>query len=234
MFNKDKSSLDWSSYLILENPTSESLYKIVGTIFYSLGDVDNARVCYEKQIEFYPQTLDLSVWYNLGRIYLGQNLNEDAKDVYLRGSVLFKQNNQESSVLWLGAGVASIRLSHFEDAEKLLSQANVIDNKNPIIWAYLCLLCNSQGRFSESAACLEEVMKLELIDHEIWLEIGQSYQIAGKYNEAEICLLRSRSIKETDLVVKLIKQNHEYQHLNDKEAYVIRSARGKPNFSISI
>ena len=76
-----------------------------------------------------------------------------AKDVYLRAC-----RNAPSGVSWRGVGVACYQVNHthishtkssptphqmgdLAEAEAALSEANVLNNHDPITWAYLVLVC---------------------------------------------------------------------------------------------
>jgi Tfp pilus assembly protein PilF len=58
-----------------------------------------------------------------------------------RASVL-----RPSATTWQGVGVACFRLGELATAEQALAEANVHDSTNPVVWAYLSLVCLQQRR----------------------------------------------------------------------------------------
>eukprot|EP00001_Collodictyon_triciliatum_P108886 19123_5 len=58
-----------------------------------------------------------------------------AKDLFLNCCQI-----SPTSLSWLGAGAALYKMELFEDAEVALSEANILDNRNPDTWCLLTLL----------------------------------------------------------------------------------------------
>lgn len=52
--------------------------------------------------------------------------------------------------LWLCAGMSFIHLGDEENAELALSEANILDNRHPVVWGYLALISLKAGRSEES------------------------------------------------------------------------------------
>lgn len=50
-----------------------------------------------------------------------------------------------SSHTWFGVGVACYRLGDLEQAEDALSEANILNNLDPEVWAYLTMVCLKVG-----------------------------------------------------------------------------------------
>lgn len=46
---------------------------------------------------------------------------------------------------WLGVGVACYQLGDLEQAEDALSEANILNNLDPEVWAYLTMVCLKVG-----------------------------------------------------------------------------------------
>ena len=61
---------------------------------------------------------------------------EDARSTLLRAC-----KHSPSSRTWFGVGVACYRLGDLEQAEDALSEANILNNLDPEVWAYLTMVC---------------------------------------------------------------------------------------------
>lgn len=59
-----------------------------------------------------------------------------ARDMYLHAC-----SHTPSSLTWLGVGVACYRLGEHEEAEEALCEANILNNHDPEVWAYLAMVC---------------------------------------------------------------------------------------------
>ena len=80
-----------------------------------------------------------------------------AKEVYLRAA---KQSDW--SIAWLGAGKAAFFAGELDQAEAALNQANVRDNTNADVWAWLALLCmdSEVPREKEGVQALDQALLL--------------------------------------------------------------------------
>ena len=47
--------------------------------------------------------------------------------------------------MWLGAGIGLLRLDQLEEAEDALMEANVRNNKDPVVWGFVALVCLARG-----------------------------------------------------------------------------------------
>ena len=65
---------------------------------------------------------------------------EEAKQTLLRAC---KQS--PSSRTWFGVGVACYELGDLDQAEDALSEANILNNLDPEVWAYLTMVCLKVG-----------------------------------------------------------------------------------------
>lgn len=50
-----------------------------------------------------------------------------------------------SSRVWLGVGVACYMLGDLQQAEDALCEANILNNLDPEVWAYLTMVCLKVG-----------------------------------------------------------------------------------------
>ena len=90
-----------------------------------------------------------------GKILLEAENYESAREVFLRGA-----KERPNATLWCGAGVASLRVGEVEAAELALSEANLYDNHNAEVWAYLALVCMKRGREQEAEASFKTAITL--------------------------------------------------------------------------
>lgn len=100
-----------------------------------------------------------------------------------------------SSSLLLLLGICSIRLSRYMDAEDALKEANLLDNRNPDVWAYLSLLCltNGSNRYEEAEKCLRQSLRLGLNNSVLLRELATTYMSIDKLSTAEEIIRRAIS-----------------------------------------
>ena len=54
----------------------------------------------------------------------------------------------------------SLQLKEYSEAEDALSEANMLNNLDPIIWAYLALICYKTGRKQEANQAVNFAVKV--------------------------------------------------------------------------
>ncbi len=64
-----------------------------------------------------------------------------------------------------------MKLSQLEDAEDALSEANILNNKAPEVWAYLSLICLKTNRPLEAEQAYKYSIKLNLDNQALLDEI---------------------------------------------------------------
>uniref|UniRef100_A0A8C4SFM9 Cilia and flagella associated protein 70 n=1 Tax=Erpetoichthys calabaricus TaxID=27687 RepID=A0A8C4SFM9_ERPCA len=97
----------------------------------------NVLKSYERTLDFVRDACEMhTVCLRLGSIYLLEKEYEKAKYTYLMAC-----KKSPSCLCWLGVGVACYRLGELEEAEDALSEANIMNNRNPEVWGYLTLIC---------------------------------------------------------------------------------------------
>lgn len=108
----------------------------------------------------------------LGIVYAKRKAWKDAKVVFLKCCKDFT-----STISWFYLGLSFLRLGELNYAEDALSQANILDNLNPRVWAYMTVLCLTIGkeRKVQAELCFREALKTELKDNEVLEEIGDLY-----------------------------------------------------------
>ena len=65
--------------------------------------------------------------------------------------------------------------------QECLSEANIINNQNPLVWGHLTLLALRTGRESEATLVYKEALKLGLSDVPLLRSIGEQQLALGKY-----------------------------------------------------
>lgn len=53
-----------------------------------------------------------------------------------------------------------LQLGDLADAEDALTEANILDNMDPEVWAYLCLVCLQTGRRLEAEQAYKYTVKV--------------------------------------------------------------------------
>ena len=131
----------------------------------------------------------------LGALYLQLGRFEDAKQHYLEGAGAW-----QTCSMWLGAGVAMMRLEAFGDAECALQEANVRHNRSPAVWGYSCLLCLHAGeaRLSQANRAREVAERLDLKDPVLLRELGNAYTSVDRLETAEALFRRALAQDETN------------------------------------
>ena len=116
----------------------------------------------------------------LGNVYIKNEKWYEAKVVY--NQIL--KNSIEHSFAWRFLGFTLTKLGEFDEAEKALTQANLLDVENPLIWAYLTIFCLSTNRKNQALQCLNELNKVNFNDKDILIEIAKMFEEMKEY---EIC-----------------------------------------------
>ncbi|OWF40657.1 Tetratricopeptide repeat protein 18 [Mizuhopecten yessoensis] len=155
-----------------QNPDA---WALLGHVKYMTGDTSNARDCYERTISFVSDASEMhSIYLRLASIYLQDRKFEDAKNTFLMAC-----KRSPSCVSWLGVGIACYRLDELSEAEDALSEANILNNTDPEVWAYLSLVCLKTGRQLEAEQAYKYALKVNLRDEELLAEIQEVQQAVG-------------------------------------------------------
>ncbi|XP_033734255.1 cilia- and flagella-associated protein 70-like isoform X5 [Pecten maximus] len=171
-FNDAEESLTEALQFDHQNPDA---WALLGHVKYMTGDTNNARDCYERTISFVSDASEMhSIYLRLASIYLQDRKFEDAKNTFLLAC-----KRSPSCVSWLGVGIACYRLDELSEAEDALSEANILNNTDPEVWAYLSLVCLKTGRQLESEQAYKYALKVNLQDQELLAEIQEVQQAVG-------------------------------------------------------
>uniref|UniRef100_W5LHU0 Cilia and flagella associated protein 70 n=1 Tax=Astyanax mexicanus TaxID=7994 RepID=W5LHU0_ASTMX len=145
-----------------QNPDA---WALCGHLYYLMKDNKQAVKCYERTLDFVTDSSDPHpVYLRLASIYLQNREYEKAKSTYLRAC-----RSSPSCRTWLGLGISCYRLGEMTEAEDALAEANILNNQNPEVWAYLALVCLQTGRKLEAEqsykytlqALLQEIRQLQ-------------------------------------------------------------------------
>ena len=197
LYRKDyEKAIEFSDAIIKENQLAYEAYLIKGHSLFFLNKYKEAEDTYIKAIRFKPQEIkfDIEMLVKLGMIYINNKQWYDAK-------VIFKQilrDNVEHSFGWRYLGFALTKLGEYNEAEKALRRANLLDIENPIIWAYLTIYALSTGKKNQALECLNELSKVNFNDIALLKEIGNLFLEIKEYEVAANIFINIKNQDKTD------------------------------------
>ena len=215
-FRKDYiKAIEISDMIIKENPLCYEAYLIKGHSLYILKKFKEAEDTYIKAIRYKPQEIkfDMEMLVKLGSIYIQNKQWYDAK-------VIFKQilrDNYEHSFGWRYLGYSLTKLGEYDEAEKALRRANLLDIENPIIWAYLTIYCLSTDKKNQALECLNELRKVNFCDIDLMKEIGGLFLDIKEYEVAKNIFVKIKNEDVNDGNNYLIIAKIYYNNLNKKK-----------------
>ncbi|XP_064600847.1 cilia- and flagella-associated protein 70-like [Liolophura sinensis] len=163
-FNLAESSLQEAILIDFQNATG---WALMGHVKFMQGDMEEARDCFERTLSFVTDPLDTHpIYLRLASIYLQEGRFADAKATFLLAC-----KKSPSCVSWLGVGIACYRLGELSEAEDALSEANILNNMDAEVWAYLSLVCLKTKRQLEAEQSYKYALKLNLQDQNLLNEI---------------------------------------------------------------
>ncbi|XP_076766952.1 cilia- and flagella-associated protein 70 [Xylocopa sonorina] len=144
-----------------------SVSSLMGHCYYKMGNIEKGLEYYEfaRMLFDRPDNLHL-VEIRLGYHYYDAGDFNRARRIFLHACKF-----SPSSLTWLGVGICCYELNQLHEAEASLAEANRIDNHNPEIWGYLCLLNLTLERYDEFSQCYAEMIKNNLKNRKLWLRI---------------------------------------------------------------
>lgn len=156
------------------NPRRESAWQLKAESMFNLKRFAEAQEAFLKSIR-YSKVTPGSTLIKLGNIYLQSQAWAGAK-------LLFTRCCQEypSSISWEGLGISCLNLEELDNAEKALTQANLLNDENSYVLAslaYVCLKKTSEppGRYFQFRQCLTQALRLGLKEPQILIKIGHEY-----------------------------------------------------------
>ncbi|XP_059148313.1 cilia- and flagella-associated protein 70-like isoform X2 [Physella acuta] len=160
-----------------QNPDA---WALLGHVKYLTSDLPTARDCYERTLSFVTDASEThSIYLRLASIYLQEERFHEAKNTFLLAC-----KKSPSCISWLGVGIACYRLNELAEAEDALSEANVLNNNDPEVWAYLSLVCLQTNRQLEAEQAYKYAVKLNLDDGALLAEIHREQVSHGFGNPA--------------------------------------------------
>ena len=115
----------------------------------------------------------------------------------------------EHSFGWRYLGYSLTKLGEYDEAEKALRRANLLDIENPVIWAYLTIYCLSTGKKNQAMECLNELSKVNFCDIELMKEIGNLFLDMKEYEVAKNIFMKIKKEDITDGTNYLIIGNEK-------------------------
>jgi tetratricopeptide (TPR) repeat protein len=109
---------------------------------------------------------------------------------------------EPSSAILLLVGQCCLRMDRLEDAEDALQEANLLDNRNPEVWAYLSILCLSGSgslRHAEADAAMAQAVRLGLASPALLRELAGSFMSIDQLLTAEDLIRRAISAETEGL-----------------------------------
>ena len=151
------------------------VWALLGHIHYLLGEQQEALSTYKRTLDLPRDTNQRHlVQLRLGKIYLDQRNYAEAKHIFLCAC-----HELPSVRGWLGVGIACFHLGETDDADAALREANLLDNVDPLVWAYLSLISLRKGRRHEAELSFKYAMKTGLMDVDVLQELRVAQAKAG-------------------------------------------------------
>lgn len=204
-------------------------YVLLGQARLRLGQAAEAQAAFGKALELSPQP------YPLPALLLSGQLCLDGAD-FVRAKELFLYacRQSPSCTSWLGAGQACHGLGDLEQAEEALAEANVLNNRHPIVWGQLALLCLQKQRSEEASQSLEQAYKLGLAHAGLLCQLGEALFKAGQWQDAEAALRRSLLAQETAAARQLLADTFQQQQRLEEAVSAFKAAIALPDASNAI
>jgi len=158
---------------------SPDCWSLKGHIYYILQEYSQAKDCYERCLAYAVDAENIdAVYLRLASIYYDvQKEYDHSKRTYLKLCT-----RSPSCITWLGVGKSCYRLHQLVEAEQALNEANILENKNPHVWAYLALLCLKKERHLEAEQCYKYAYKLGVSADEILLNEMKDTMISCNFD----------------------------------------------------
>jgi tetratricopeptide (TPR) repeat protein len=119
-------------------------WSLLGHTHYQLGEFPEAQQAFERCLLLQtPPPNQHSALLHLAHILYNEKKFSQAKEVYLRAC-----RASPSGLTWRGVGVACYKMGELGESETALCEANILNNTDPLTWAYLTLVCLKVRRSS--------------------------------------------------------------------------------------
>ena len=118
---------------------------------------------------------------------------------------------------WRYLGYSLTQLGEFEEAEKALMKANLLDVENPLIWAYLAIFDLNNGKKYQALECFNELNKVNYNDAKVMKQIAKLFYDMNEYEIAKNIYLKIKDQDKTDGECYLQIANIYNEKLSDKK-----------------
>jgi tetratricopeptide (TPR) repeat protein len=164
------------------------------------------------------------VYSALGELYLETGREEDAEDAYLNALEINSQDVQAMQ----GLAVAYEYQERFEEAEKLLDQAIVLQPGNWRSIDSLGAFLFAGGRYREAAVAFKQVVLLDPFNWQGHGNLGSALLMAGEFEAAAAALQRSLDIQPDRYYYSNLGIIYYYLGQFDKSVEIHRQAIAMP------
>lgn len=211
--NKDyEKSMNSFQIVLKYDPTNPEGYEYMGYCLYYLNNIEECQNNFEQAVYFYDinkKPLPMKLSYILSQCYIKSNNYTSAKEILLRVC-----SSNPNATLWLNVGICCIQLTEFKEAEESLCEANLLDNRNSVIWGYLCLLSlwSDPPKFEEANKSLENAKRYNIDDINLLSKLASAYYHSDHPRIAEELVKRALKIEEQDDLLELCGNILKYQN----------------------
>jgi len=182
--SEGEQAVEFAARLLEQDPGCQQAWILKGHAYFIKGNLFDSEECYIRALRLKPTPKDAALQERLGLVYARRKAWKDAKVVFLKCCKDFT-----STTSWIYLGLSLLRLGEMAKAEDALTHANILDNLNPKVWGYQCILCLLSGaeRNVQAETCLMEAIRMNLDDPEIFEEIGDLYKKQENHKLAILC-----------------------------------------------
>ena len=161
----------------------------LGALFFQRGYLDQAETSFQQALRDDPTSAEAV--YGIGSIYLNQNKNADAREMFER-SVQLKPNYPETLPdAWNNLGVLATRENHIDEAINLFQKALRINPNHLLSLDNLGNAYRAQKRWAEAQQVLEQAVRIAPDDSEANYSLGMVFAQTNETAKAEDYLHRA-------------------------------------------
>lgn len=120
---------------------NQAAWILRGHAYFMANNLFDSEESYIKALRIKPVPKDPILQERLGIVYAKRKAWKDSRVVFLKCCKEFT-----STTSWMYLGLSLLRLGELNLAEDAFTQANILDNLNPKIWGYMCILCLTVGK----------------------------------------------------------------------------------------
>jgi tetratricopeptide (TPR) repeat protein len=182
--HEGQEAVEAATKLLQLDETNQKAWILKGHSYFIKGNLFDSDECYIRALQLKPTPKCQVLQERLGLVYARRKAWKDSKIVFLKCCKEFT-----STTSWIYLGLSMLRLGEMAKAEDALTQANILDNLNPKVWGYLCVLCLNSGpeRNRQAETSLHEAIRMNLEDFDIFEEIGDLYKKQSNHDLAILC-----------------------------------------------